>query len=625
MDVVCTAGHVDHGKSTLVRALTGMEPDRFAEEQRRGLTIDIGFAWGSLEAGDETRTVAFVDLPGHERFIGNMLAGAGPVEATLFTVAADEGWKPQSSEHRDILDLLEVRAGVVAVTKADAATPEQLASARAAIAAQLAGTSLERLPVVEVSAATGTGLDQLRRALLHELGARPPAVGTGRPRLWVDRSFSIKGAGTVVTGTLTGGPLSTGQDMVLMPGRRRVRVRGLQSLQQQVPEAAMGDRVAVNLSGVDRDAVGRGDLLTVPDAAPPSALLDVEVRTLGGAEIGRRGAWHLHVGSGEWPVSVRPLEAGHVVDRGYVRILCDHPTPIATGDRFVLRDAGRRATVAGGLVLDAHPPAVRGARQRKDRVAQLRARSDALAAQNRPALLTLHVEERDIVPAAQAAAAVGMTQPDAEQAARAAGLVPVGTAWAHPRAVGTWAAGVRDALAAHHGAHPEERAAPRDLALRAAITAGCPAEAAADLLGILVRAGRVTVEGAGLRLPEHRVQLTSQQQQARAAVLSSLNRSPFAPPRVADAAAAAGAGPALLKEMEAAGDIVRLDKDLAMTASAVDEAVQRLRRHFLTAGPFTAAQAKETLQTSRKFALPLLEELDRRGITRREGDIRFLP
>ena len=623
MDVVCTAGHVDHGKSTLVHALTGMQPDRFAEEQRRGLTIDIGFAWTDLTAGERTRTVAFVDLPGHERFIGNMLAGAGPVEVTLFTVAADEGWKPQSSEHRDILDLLGVGTGVIAITKVDAASPEQLAATRAAVTAQIAGTSLAQLPVVEVSAVAGTGLDDLREALLDVLAARA-AAGGGRPRLWVDRSFSIKGAGTVVTGTLTGGSVRVGDDLLVLPARRRVRVRGLQSLQQQVAQAAAGDRVAVNLSGIDRDAIGRGDVLTVPDAAPPSALLDVEVRTVEGAEISRRGAWHLHAGSGEWPVSVRPLQPGTVTGRGYVRILLDHPAPVITGDRFVLRDAGRRSTVAGGVVLDAQPPAVRGSRQRTQRLAQLEARAAALAGGDRAALVALHVKERDIVPTAEAAAAAGLSSAAAHEAARASGLVPVGAAWAHPGAVGAWAAAVRDALAAHHAAHPDERSAPRDTALRAAASAGCPPAAALDLLGLLVRAGKVVSEGAGLRLPEHGVQLSPRQQQARLEVLRCLNRRPFAPPRMAEAAAEAGAAPVLLREMEAAGDIVRLDHDLAMTAAAVDQAAQLLRRRFATHGPFTAAEAKEALQTTRKFALPLLEELDRRGITRREGDIRHV-
>ena len=625
MDVVCTAGHVDHGKSTLVRALTGMEPDRFDEEQRRGLTIDIGFAWTALPDGDATRTVAFVDLPGHERFIGNMLAGAGPVESTLFTVAADEGWKPQSSEHRDILDLLDVRAGVIAITKTDAASPEQLTATRASVADEVAGTSLAGLPIVAVSAVSGSGLDELRDVLLRALAERRGARTSGRPRLWVDRSFSIKGAGTVVTGTLIGGDVSVGADLVVMPGRRRVRVRGLQSLQQQVTHAAAGDRVAVNLSGIDRDAVGRGDLLTVPDVAPATTLLDAEVRTVDGAQIGRRGAWHLHAGSGEWPVSVRPLEQGPLAGGGYVRLLVDRPAPVAVGDRFVLRDAGRRSTVAGGVVLDTQPPAVRGARQRSARVAQLQARAGALAAGDWAALLTLHVQERDIVAAPEAAAAVGLTAADADQAARAAALVPVGSAWAHPRAVGAWAAAVREALTAFHRAHPDERSAPRDLALRSATTAGCPPWAATDLVGILVRTGRAAIEGAGLRLPDHGVQLTPQQQQARLALLSSLERSPFAPPPLAEAATAAGVGPTLLKEMEAAGDIVRLDKDLAMTAAAVTQAAALLRERFLASGPFTAAQAKETLQTSRKFALPLLEELDRRGSTRREGDIRLIP
>lgn len=623
MDVVCTAGHVDHGKSTLVRALTGMEPDRFAEEQRRGLTIDLGFAWTQLSDGRRTRTVAFVDLPGHERFIGNMLAGAGPLRTALFTVAADEGWKPQSSEHLDILNLLEVDAGVIAITKVDAADPAKVTDTRTAIAHHVAGTSLETFEVVEVSAVDGGGLDVLRTALLDAVEVAAPR-NDGPPRLWVDRAFTIKGAGTVVTGTLTGGALHTGDEVFVLPARQRVRVRGLQSLSKQVDTAEAGDRVAVNLSGVDRDAVNRGDVVAGLDV-PPTTLLDVELRTLRSAEVGRRGAWHLHVGSGDWPATVRPLQAGPVVHRGFARLLLDRPAGIAAGDRFVLRDAGRRATVAGGVVLDAQPPPLRGAAQRGARGAQLEARRTAVVAGDRAALLALHVQERAAVPAAAAAAAVGLAPSEGQVAGQQAGLVALGGAWADPSSVGRWAAAAGGALRGYHDRHPDERSAPRDLAAQAAVGAGCPRAAAADLLALLIRAGRVVAEGTGVRLPDHGVRLTAQQEEARAALLAALDRNPFAPPRIAEAAVSVGAAPALLKEMEAAGDIVRLDQDLAMTAAAVAQAAQLLRQRYDAEGPLTAAQAKEALGTSRKFALPLLEELDRRGITRREGDIRHIP
>ncbi len=352
MRVVCTAGHVDHGKSTLVRALTGMEPDRLAEEQRRGLTIDLGFAWADL-AGT---TVAFVDLPGHERFVATMLAGAGAVDLALFVVAADEGWMPQSAEHLAILDLLGVRRGLVALTKADAVDADTAALGAELVAAELAGTGLAGAEIVPVSAATGGGLDDLRAALGRVLAGAPPAADRGRPRLWVDRSFSVRGTGTVVTGTLTGGRLAAGEELVLLPGRRAVRVRGLQALGAPVGEAAPGTRVAVNLTGVDRGEVGRGDALVRPGQWREVVRFDAAVRALDGLPIDRTGAWRVHAGSGERSAQVHPISGQPVVGEGFVRVELDAPLALAAGDHVVLREAGRRVTAGGGVVLGPPPP-----------------------------------------------------------------------------------------------------------------------------------------------------------------------------------------------------------------------------------------------------------------------------
>ena len=624
MDVVCTAGHVDHGKSTLVRALTGMEPDRFEEERRRGLTIDIGFGWADLHAGGRTRTVAFVDLPGHERFIANMLAGAGPVETALFVVAADEGWKPQSTEHLQILDLLGVQYGVVAITKTDTADDEQLAATIQQVADHLVGTSLQSAPVVQVSAKDETGLDDLAHSLLSVLEHKPrPATGR-RPRLWVDRSFTIKGAGTVVTGTLTGGALRVGDAVVVLPAQRQGRVRGLQSLKSAVQEAGAGDRVAVNVSGIAREEVTRGDLVTSAGAGAGTTAFDVQLRTVAGATVSRRGAWHVHAGAGEWPAKLRPLAGGTITDEGFARLMLDHAAPLVAGDRFVLRDAGRQATAAGGVVLDTRPPEVRGAAQRQRRIEQLAARRSAVAERDDARLLGLHVAERGAVSSPEAAAVTDVPGTALPALASEAGLLAMGDGWVHPGAAGTWTTAVTTALQTYHRAHPDERAAPRDVAARAAARAGCPPWAVPDLLATLVRLGRVVTQGAGLRTPDHGAGLTPAQEQARSALLSALDREPFAPPRLSEAAAAAGATPALVRELEAAGDLVRLGDDLAMTANAVTAAADVLRRKYAESGPLTASQAKEALGTTRKYAMPLLEEFDRRGISARNGDVREL-
>ncbi len=361
MGVGCTAGHVDRGQAPRVRGRAGLGPDRFAAGRRRGLTIDLGFAWTDLAGpSGPPRTVAFVDLPGHERFIGNMLAGAGAVDLALFVVAADEGWMPQSGEHLEILDLLGVTRGLVVLTKADTVDDDTLAVAAELVAEQLAGTAFAGVETVAVSAVTGAGMPELVARLVAVVDAAPQPVNRGRPRLWVDRSFTVRGAGTVVTGTLAGGPVATGDELAVLPAGRRVRARGLQSLGAAVAVAPAGSRVAVNLVGVDRADVVRGDALGTPGQWLAADALDAQVRALPGREIGRRGAWHVHAGSAERLARVAPLLGRPVTGDGFVRVQLDRPLPLTAGDRFVLREAGRRATIGGGVVLDPDPVQPRG-------------------------------------------------------------------------------------------------------------------------------------------------------------------------------------------------------------------------------------------------------------------------
>jgi len=642
MRVVCTAGHVDHGKSTLVRALTGMEPDRLAEERRRGLTIELGFVWADLaapvsaptaptaataRAAPAAQTVAFVDLPGHERFVATMLAGAGGVEVALFVVAADEGWKPQSQEHLDILGLLGVRHGVVAVTKADAVDAEGRDLAVAEVRDRVAGSLLAAAPVVPVSAATGEGLDGLVAALLAVLRAAGEPEDRDRARLWVDRAFSIRGAGTVVTGTLAGGRLRVGDDVAVLPGSRRARVRGLEMLRAPVAEAGPGSRVAVNLSGLDRSEVVRGDAVVRPGRWREADVVEARVRVLPGADVGRRGAWHLHAGSAERVVRLTPLLPGRVTREGDLRVELDRPLALVAGDRFVLRDAGRRTTAGGGTVLDADPPPrPRGHAARLARAVALDARAAALATGDRVALFGLAVQERGHAAVERVAAAVGLDPAATAEAVRAARLLVLREGGrAHgvsPRAAARWSAGVGTALAAHHEAHPLERLAPRAVALGAARESGCPDALAAPFLDALVGVRRVVADGPGVRIPDHVVALDPASARARTALLAALSADPFRPPALGAAAGVAGASAALIRELEAAGDLVRLGPDLAVPPPTLDLAVGRLRAAAAAEGPLTAARAKQALGTSRKYALPLLEELDRRGRTRRTGDLR---
>jgi selenocysteine-specific elongation factor len=346
--VVGTAGHVDHGKSTLVHALTGIDPDRWAEEKARGLTIDLGFASTVLPSG---RGVAFVDVPGHVRFLHNMLAGVGALDACVFVVAATEGWKPQSEEHLRIVDLLGVGAGVVALTKV------AIAETIPDIAPRLAGTFLEGAPIVHVDAPGGIGLDALRDAIDAMLAATPVAADRDRPRLWVDRAFAAKGAGTVVTGTLTGGSLRVGDELVIAGAK--VRVRALQSHGESLDVAPPGRRVAVNLSGVAHHDVRRGDALVRAAQWHDTATFDASLRVLDALDhdVSRRGAYVAHIGSGEHPARLRVLGPDAIPPGGEstVRVRLSTPLPLLPGDRFVLRESGRGETVGGGTVLDVAP------------------------------------------------------------------------------------------------------------------------------------------------------------------------------------------------------------------------------------------------------------------------------
>ena len=362
MQVIATAGHVDHGKSTLVRALTGMEPDRWAEERRRGMTIDLGYAWTTLPTGEE---IAFVDVPGHERFTTNMLAGVGPVPAVLLVIAADEGWAAQTDEHVRALDALGVRHGLVAVTRSDLADPiAAMEQAREC----LSSTTLAGIPAVSVSGATGAGMEALREALGVLARSLPPADPDARVRLWVDRSFTVRGSGTVVTGTLVAGTVRRGDSLAL--GDSIVSVRGLQRLGQPADVVVAPARVALNLRGVAHDEVRRGNTLLTPGTWRRTGVVDARSH-------GEKLPSHVvvHIGAAAVPASVRLLDATAGAVSSVVRLTLDTQLPLQVGDRMLLRDPGLRAVVGGVTVLDPSPPSLR-------RRGAARARAAALASES---------------------------------------------------------------------------------------------------------------------------------------------------------------------------------------------------------------------------------------------------
>ncbi|MEV6812338.1 selenocysteine-specific translation elongation factor [Micromonospora sp. NPDC051296] len=577
MLVVATAGHVDHGKSTLVRALTGMEPDRWAEERRRGMTIDLGFAWTALPSGG---TVAFVDVPGHERFVPNMLAGVGPVPAAVVVVAADEGWMPQSAEHLAALDALNVAYGLLVVTRADLADPRPaLEQARA----ELAATSLGLVEAVAVSAVTGTGLPEVRDAL-DRLAARLPAPAAEAPvRLWVDRSFTVRGSGTVVTGTLGAGRLHVGDELALAGTGELVRVRGLHRLGAACDEVGPVARVAVNLRGVARDRVARGDALLTPGRFRATDLVDV--RLAGDPVADLPATLTLHVGSAAVPVRVRPL------GRDTARLRLGRPLPLLVGDRALLRDPGRHHVAGGVTVLDVLPPPLgrRGAAAARAAVlATLDGRPDLAGELRRRGL----VRAGDLV-----RAGVPVT------------AVPVAGDWLadpeHWRQLGDRLA---EAVAGHAREHPLEPGAPVEV-LRHRL--GLPDRALVEALvrpPLALVAGRVGVAGVA-RLPDPVVR-------ALTLVGADYAVHPFRAPD-ADRLAAVGLGAREIGAAVRAGALLRLTGNVLLLPGAPRQAVRVLAE---LPQPFTLSAARQALDTTRRVAVPLLELLDREGMTRRLPD-----
>jgi selenocysteine-specific elongation factor len=625
--VIGTAGHVDHGKSTLVQALTGINPDRLREEQEREMTIDLGFAWLTLPNGE---SVGIVDVPGHRDFIENMLAGVGGIDAALFVIAADEGVMPQTREHLAILDLLRIPGGVVALTKIDLIDdPDWLELVQADVSEALQGTVLDGAPIIPVSARTGQGLAELTAALQEVLARTPPRPDRGRPRLWIDRVFTIGGFGTVVTGTLVDGHLEVGQEVEILPRGLRARIRGLQTHKTRIQRAVPGSRVAINLTGVSKQDLARGDLVTTPGWLRPTTLADVRLDLLPDAPfpLKHNAFVKFFCGSAETVARVRLLGTETLApgESGWVQLELDDPLPLVRGDRFIIRVPSPAVTVGGGEVVDPNP----GRKHRRFRPEVL-ARLETLA-RGTPAEVLLQTLERrgpltvrDLLEvsglgeAAPAALAELFSTGDAVVLDAVPEPAParlvVSRSW--------WSATtarMRDELAAYHARYPLRPGMSRE-ELRSALRLdpraynGLMARAAAD--------GLIVDEAATVRLPEHQVRFTPQQQQAVDDLLARFRAAPYATPSVKEAAALVGEE--VLGVLLARGDLVQVSPEVLFLRETYEEMVERIRTHIQQQGSITLAQVRDLFQTSRKYAQALLEYLDGVGVTRRVGDERVL-
>ncbi len=569
MYVIGTAGHVDHGKSLLVQALTGIDPDRLAEEKQRGMTIDLGFAWLTLPSGKE---VSIVDVPGHERFIKNMLAGAGGIDLALLVIAADEGVMPQTREHLAIVDLLGVTSGVVAITKRDLVDSDLLEIVSTEALELLDGTTLAGSPLVACSALTGAGLDELRRVLDERLESTATRRDIGRPRLPVDRSFTIAGLGTVVTGTLIDGALEVGQEIEIAPGGLRARIRGLQHHKQQVPRALPGRRTAVNLAGVAKGDVRRGQVLALPGALRPATVIDVRLSALGGLRKPLRhdAELTLHVGSAEVAARLLLLDRPELApgDEAWAQLRLSEAIAIMKGDRFVLRTPND--TVGGGEIVDAH--------------AKRHRRFHA------PTLETL-------------------------EALREGRALELGGSVMTDEAFAELTARARAELEAHLQEHSLRRGMARDeLRKRLRLDEGAFAAA----LSRWCEAGLLVENGATVTLPDRSPSLNARQQREADEFVAALRARPYAPP------ASAPIDHDLLAYLSDAGLVVPVGDGVVFAGEAYREMVERVTEHLRREGTVTLAQVRDMFATTRKYAQALLEHLDAARVTRRVGDARVL-
>jgi selenocysteine-specific elongation factor len=616
MRVIGTAGHVDHGKSTLVRTLTGIDPDRLAEEKVREMTIDLGFAWMTTPNGE---TLGFVDVPGHRDFIENMLAGVGGIDAVLLVIAADEGVMPQTREHLAILDILGIQQGLVVLTKVDTVSdPDWLELVKQDIQGLLTGTSLAGIAIVPVSARTRFGLGELVQQLEQILAAMPARVAQGFPRLPIDRIFSISGFGTVITGTLLDSVLQVGDEVEILPGGHRGRIRGLESYKQHIELAEPGSRVAVNLAGVDRDVLQRGMVLTVPDKLQPTHLFDARLRYLSDAD---RPLLH----NTEVKVFAGTAEA-----LGYVRLLADEtilpgaetwvqirlqtPMVLKQGDRFVLRLPSPAQTMGGGLVVNPHPQT----RWRRFDPEVIRALDLRLMGTPEERLVQLAASQLIVTARwlqqqmALSASEVGTLIQDtlhgnelitlADDQYMAAGVY------------NTLILRMQQLLAHFHQQYPLRLGMDREeLRSRLGLTG-------AQLTVVLQSQQAIRTEQSIVRLAEHQITFSAAQRQAIEVLWSQFQAAPYTPPSFTEASQVVGED--VLYALLDLGQLVRIQPDVLLSVEVYQTMVSWVFATIDSSGGVAANQLRDQFSTTRKYAIGLLEHLDALNLTKRNGDNR---
>ncbi len=615
MFVLGTAGHIDHGKSALVQALSGMDPDRLSEEKERGMTIDLGFAWFKLPGGEE---VGIVDVPGHERFIKNMLAGVGGIDLALLVVAANEGVMPQTREHLAIIDLLGIQKGVVAITKKDLVDEEWLGLVRMDIEELISHTSLSQAPIVSVSAITKEGLPELVAVIDGLLRTTEPKKDIGRPRLPIDRVFTIAGSGTIVTGTLLDGSFSLGDEVEVVPSGLRSRLRGLQTHKAHLDKAVPGSRVAVNLVGISTSQLQRGDVLTKPGWLTATTLLSAQLRLLSHLHrpLSHNAEVSFHSGAAEAMAKVRLLEK-EKLEPGQsmlVQLVLAQPLALVNGDRFIIRSP--METLGGGKVIDTHTKRLR--RFRADIIQGLKIKEEGTVEE-----VTLALLERKQPVELGGFLAQG-DRPVEEARLLLASFIREGRVIAIGQGehsllftASGWLRLTEDAASVvedYHHKFPARSGMPKvELNSRLKLGKQFPA-----ILPLLVEKGHLSEEGLAVRLPSHRIQLNPAQEAKIDTFLKALARNPYSPPTDQFPE------PDLLNWLVEQHRVVKVSDNIVFATTAYHEMVDKVTAHMKAHGKVTLAEARDLFQTSRKYAQAFLEYLDDRKITRRTGDERVL-
>ncbi len=616
MHVIGTAGHVDHGKSTLIHALTSIDPDRLREEKERGMTIDLGFAWLRLPSGEE---IGIVDVPGHERFIKNMLAGVGGIDLALLVIAADEGVMPQTREHLDILDLLRVTRGIAVITKSDLVEPDFLELVREEVAETLAATTLAGAPVVAVSSQTGDGLEDLIELLDTMLQETPQRPDRGRPRLPIDRAFAISGFGTVVTGTLIDGSISVGSELEIVPGRKNVRVRGLQSHKQAETAAERGSRTAVNLTGVDVDEVSRGQVLTTRGWLKTTGAADGYIRMAANAPGPLRHNMQVtvHWLAAESLARVRLLDSDrlHSGDEGWVQIVLETPLPLIKGDSFILRS--NVGTLGGGEIIETD------ARRHKRNDPNLIARLEALSTPDPSEVILRTLDANAPLTLTELARRSALSDKDArdhvaelEDENRIVGVGEGANRLLYSQ--GGWStltSAAADQLAAYHKSFPLRQGASRE-DLRSRLRA--QPENFPEILVLMQTEGVLVDEGATVRLPDHSPALNVSQRADANAFVTLLREKSNNPPT------GQSIDPELLGFLTDSGEVVPIGDGIVYDAAVYQNITNQVLEYIQNNGKITVAETRDLLNSSRKYVLPLLQSMDARRLTRRIGDDRVL-